>query len=265
MSVRYASACLFIFCYLLFAMGPVLAADDALKNLIARAVDYPDRWQRDLKKDLTNQPAAILEFTGIAAGMQVLDLYSGNGYWSEIFARAVGASGRVVAHSSAAYREFTGKVADLRFANGRVPRVELLHSELDDLRLGRAKFDIIFLALAYHDIYFYADFSPLAGRDRFLMQLREALKPGGRIIVIDHAALDGRGLLDVQNLHRIEESYLRRDFESNGFVFVAASEALRNPHDDRTSKVFDAQIRFRTDRFVLSFERAPEPSPPAQP
>ncbi len=250
---------------LLFISTSVAAGNTSDKPVaespIARLLDAPDRSSADLERDLTSAPAAIVEFAGILPGMRVLDLYSGGGYWSELFAEAVGPRGRVLAHSSAAYREFTGDMAATRFANHRIPRVTTLESEVDDLKLGHARFDVIFVSLTYHDLYYYADVSPIVGRERFLQQVRDALKADGTVVVVDHAAAADRGPRDAQTLHRIEESYLRHDFEANGFTFDAASEVLRNPRDQHTLDVFDPSIRGRTDRFVLRFKRAPDGAP----
>lgn len=237
------------------------ATTSARDPLIEQATDYPERWQRDLRRDLTDRPSEVLAFSGVAPGMQVLDLFSGNGYWSELFARAVGAGGQVVAHTNDAYRGFVGDLTRKRFANRRVPRVKTLVSELDDLELGRDRFDLVFFALAYHDLYYHADYWPQPGRDRFFRQLRAALKPGGTLLVIDHAADGGTGTAAAQTLHRIDEAFARQDIVEAGFEYVAESDALRNNHDDRLRAVFDAEIRGRTDRFMIRFRRPLDPAP----
>ena len=248
-------------CVLLALAGTAAAEVPNGAAIIEQATDYPERWQRDLKRDLTDHPIEVLSFSGVAPGMQVLDLFSGNGYWSELFARVVGPNGRVVAHTNRAYRGFVGKLADRRFADGRVPRVRILVSELDDLELGRARFDLVFLALAYHDLYYHADYWPQPGRAHFFRQVLAALEPGGTLLVIDHAADSDTGTAAAQTLHRIDEQFARQDFVDAGFEYVAESDALRNNHDDRLRAVFDAEIRGRTDRFMIRFRRPPAPAP----
>ena len=85
--------------------------------------------------------------------------------------------------------------------------------------------------------------------------MRKALKPGGKLLIVDHAAADGSGNSVTQEIHRIDEAFAREDIESNGFRFVASSDALRNPEDERTKNVFDKTIRGKTDRFILLFEK----------
>jgi len=81
------------------------------------------------------------------------------------------------------------------------------------------------------------------------------LRPGGRLLVVDHAAVAGSGSSAAQELHRVDEAFARADFERAGFRFVASSDALRNRADDHSKSVFDEAIRGKTDRFVFVFEK----------
>ena len=60
---------------------------------------------------------------------------------------------------------------------------------------------------------------------------------------------------DALELHRIHESFVKSEIEGFGFRFVESSDALRNPDDDRTMIVFDSDVKGKTDRFVLVFEK----------
>lgn len=237
------------------AYAPSSSGADTPAAHVTAALDDPDRWERDRERDTRSKPAEVLGFIGVEPGMSVLDLFTGGGYWAELFAGAVGTTGSVVAHTNTAYRNFAGPLLTSRFANERVPGVVVIDSEIDDLALGRERFDLIFIGLGYHDLYFYADFWPLPGRDRFFAQIFAALKPGGIIAIVDHAAAPGTASRAVQTLHRIDEDYARADWERAGFEFIGASEVLRNTADDRTVSVFDDGIRGHTDRFVYRFRK----------
>jgi len=140
-----------------------------------------------------------------------------------------------------------------RLAGNRLPNVVALESEFNNLRLGAGNLDMILLVMSYHDIYFVDDFWPTPGRNYFFAQIHRALKPGGVLAIVDHAAIPGTGITAVQKLHRIDETFARTDIESAGFRFTGATDALRNREDDRTLSVFDDAIRGRTDRFVYRF------------
>jgi SAM-dependent methyltransferase len=97
------------------------------------------------------------------------------------------------------------------------------------------------------------DFWTPPDHDGFFARIRKALKPGGVLIVIDHVALPGTGNSAPQQIHRIDEAFAKRDIESTGFRFQAASDALRNPGDDHTILAYDEAIRGHTDRFIYRF------------
>ncbi len=217
------------------------------------AVNNPARSLADRERDKTSKPNAVLNLADIKPGMTVLDLFAGGGYYSELLSYAVGPEGRVISHTNAVYESSTGEEATSRFKDKRLPNVSRVISEIDKLGLEKASLDMMFLVLTYHDIYFTADYWPKVDRDNFFRQIRESLKPGGVLVVVDHSALANTGLSAAQELHRIDEAFAKQDIESAGFTFDAASDVLRNSNDARTLSVFDEAIRRKTDRFVYRF------------
>jgi predicted methyltransferase len=91
--------------------------------------------------------------------------------------------------------------------------------------------------------------------DDFMQQIVRALKPGGRFLIVDHAAKAGTKASVSQTLHRIEEPYARAEIERQGLRYVGGTEVLRNPADARDTFVFDPQVKGTTDRFVQVFEK----------
>jgi predicted methyltransferase len=84
-------------------------------------------------------------------------------------------------------------------------------------------------------------------------KLFAALKPGGYLIMADHAALPGQGISVGKTLHRIEESTLRQEIEAAGFKLVAEADFLRHPEDPRDAAVFRPQVP--VDEFVLKYQK----------
>ena len=118
------------------------------------------------------------------------------------------------------------------------------------------------IVMALHDIYVipkryngekYVPVGRPANANYFLDQIYQALKPGSRFVVVEHAGDAAMDSEDVFDLHRMVESLARSEVESVGFQFAESSDALRNPNDDRSMIVFDSDIKGQTDRFVLSF------------
>jgi predicted methyltransferase len=80
----------------------VFASDVALAQAApdyAAVVASPDRSDADREIDKRRDPVKLLAFTGVGAGMKVLDMGAGGGYSSELMARAVGARGAVYART----------------------------------------------------------------------------------------------------------------------------------------------------------------------
>jgi len=239
----------------LLASGLAPAADPSLYEAAVAAAERP---AADRERDANRKPADVLEFAGIEPGMTVLDLFSGGGYYSELLSYVVGPDGHVLAHSNEAYKRFVGDEFDRRFGNDRLPNVEILMAENNELSLDAGSIDAIMLVLSFHDLY-YADAEngwPKIDVDAFLAELHKGLRPGGTITVIDHAAPAGAPSDTGGTVHRIDPAIVVARMTAAGFVLDARSDLLRNPDDDYEKVVFDPAVRGRTDRFAMRFHKA---------
>jgi len=241
------------------AQAPAAAPAHVDASVYAAAVANPARSAADRERDAGRQPAAVLEFFGIAPGMNVLDMFSGGGYYTEILASVVGDSGHVVAQLNSAYLNFVGDEVKARYAENRLPNVSELMAENNELQLDANQFDAIILILAYHDTYWISPENgwPEIDRPALNAELFAALKPGGVLGVIDHQAIPGSPGETGGTVHRIDRDIVVGELQQAGFALEAESDLLRNPEDDHTKGVFDPEIRGRTDRFMLRF-RKPE-------
>jgi predicted methyltransferase len=237
---------------LLMPALPVEAAPAA----IATAVAAKDRPADDVKLDESRKPAEVLKFLGLERGDRVFDFLAGNGYYTEIMARAVGPKGVVVAWnppSLVANDKAKAAWADLR---ARAKNVAAFAVPLPNLALAPASFDFALLHLVYHDTYWESaeyDF-PRAEPADVLAKLYGAMKPGGIVGVIDHVGpAGGDTRAEVDKTHRIDPAVIRADFERAGFAFADESDVLRTPGDDLSKSVFDPAVRGKTDRVVYKF------------
>lgn len=191
----------------------------------------------------------------IQSGDRVVDIFAGAGYYSEIIAQVVSPGGELLMHNNKAYIAYVAKALEKRFEGRAVAGVKRHDREVDNLDLGENNLDAAMIVMSYHDLYHTAKDWPSINAANFIGQIVRALKPGGRFLVVDHAAATGTGNSSAQQLHRIEESFARADIESYGLILKASSGVLRNPDDDHSVMVFDPIIRGKTDRFVLVFEK----------
>ena len=227
-----------------------------IPDAVAKAVSNPQRPTEDIAKDANRKPAEVLSFFNIEPGMTVLDIFSGGGYYTEMLNSIVGEDGKVIAHSNQAYMSFTGDAYEKRHANGRLAHTETIVSELNDLELEQNSLDAAMLVLTWHDFMFADPDNGWPAIDEALLldNLCSALKPGGVLGLIDHAANSGAPADETaKTLHRIDPQVVKDSFKDSCFSLEASADFLANPDDDHSLSVFDKAIRGNTDRFVLRF------------
>ncbi len=224
-------------------------------SIYAAAVDDPARSDDDRGRDAGRKPAEVLEFFRISEGMTVLDMYSGGGYYSEIIARVVGDSGKVIAQTNEAYLGYVGDEFRTRYANDRLPNVEVLMAENNELSLKPESLDAVMLILTYHDFIIDNPGNgwPLIDVPALLAEFHKGLKPGGIVGIVDHYAAPGSPAETGDTLHRIDPALVIAGMEAAGFELLESSDILRNPDDDHTRSVFEPDMRGNTDRFVMRF------------
>jgi predicted methyltransferase len=229
--------------------------DHIVPQTLYTAVAHPDRPDADKQRDKRRKPAQVLEYLGVNPGMTVLEVMSGGGYYSELLSRVVGANGKVYSHNNKMYYDFqSDKFVEQRLEDNRLPNVIRWDKELNDLQLESNSLDATFMMLVYHDFYWSND-KP----QQVLAQLYQALKPGGILGIVDHAAPQNSGSRDAESLHgshRIDEMLVKKSLLSAGFVLDGGSNLLRNPNDDRNKPFFDKALMGQaTDRFILRFKK----------
>jgi len=225
---------------------------------VVRAIySNPIRTEEARERDARSKPEVILTLLDLKPGEHVIDLLGGSGYYSDLMAAMTGPRGEVILHNNTPYDNFVRKIVQPRYEEDPIPGIRYLKRELDEMQLEPETLDAALMVMSYHDLY-YVD--PGIGFNKtdvplFFSQVHAALKPGGRLLIVDHSAKPGAGKEDAQQLHRIEREFAIADIEGNGFRLIQSSDALSNPKDSREKLVFDADYRGKTDRFILLFEK----------
>ena len=234
---------------LLMAAGAALvlcvsAAHAAPPANVAAAVADSSRPAADKARDAARKPAEILEFAGVKSGDKVVELLPGGGYFTRVLSAAVGPTGKVYAAVPANDVEKTK--AALQKGN-----VEVVTLDAKDFKTPEPV-DVMFTAQNYHDFHLKQLALDVPAVNKTLYN---TIKPGGTLLVIDHAAVAGAPIEVADTLHRIDPAIARREIEAAGFKFVGEDNAIRNPADPKTVNVFDPSIRGKTDQFVYKFEK----------
>ena len=192
--------------------------------------------------DASRNPAQFLPFTGVTPGMVVLDVSAGGGYTSQLLALSVGPEGKVYAQRPQPGDALTKRLADRPQANF----VPVYRPFEDPVPADAPKLDLVTLVNNYHDIAYLP-----VDRAKMNQRLFAALKPGGRLVIVDHAAKPGTGTSVARTLHRIDEAVVIAEVTQAGFVLDGEGQFLRNASDTREVSSGDGQVM--TDKFALRF------------
>ncbi|GIT14566.1 MAG: methyltransferase [Gammaproteobacteria bacterium] len=192
-------------------------------------------------RDASRKPGEVLSFVGIEAGMTVLELFAGGGWYTEAISAAVGPEGMVYAQNPERFRERVAEAAAARAS--RLGNVEVIYTVGTDMfapsDIGLPEqADVAFTALNLHDYANRGDETGLA----FLRGIYDSVVPGGTLGVVDHVGVAGQ---DNAELHRMEASKARKLLTAVGFVVEAESLILTNPADDHSLGIRDPSIRFQ--------------------
>ena len=221
---------------------------------IAAAIHDPARPEADVKRDADRKPLEALAFAGVHPGEKVADLIAGGGYFTRLFAKAVGPTGHVYTIQPAEIIKIAPKYLDeIKSVTSAYPNVSLIIDPLPQALNTPEKLDLVWTSQNYHDMH-----DPFMGPEDMAAVNKavfDALKPGGVYIVLDHAAAPGSGVSATNTLHRIDPEAVKREVEAAGFVFDGESKILRNPADPHTANVFDKSIRAHTDQFIYRFRK----------
>jgi predicted methyltransferase len=211
-------------------------------------VASPDRTAADRQTDARRKPVEMLAFIGLRPGMTALDVSAARGYTTELLARGVGPTGKVVGQSpmpasgdpapppAFVERQKNPQLAHMQFV--RRPFDDPVPPEL------KGKLDVVTLMFNYHDMgHLHVD------RAKLNRAIYDGLKPGGMYVIADHSGRAGTGISESGTLHRIEEAFLVKEVEAAGFKLVARGDFLRHPQDARDQ----ADPPYPKDEFVLKF------------
>jgi len=209
----------------------------------------PDRSDADRQADKRRDPVPFLAFAGLRPGMKVLDMGAGAGYSTELAARAVAPTGVVYGQNPPDFSE-RGKAAfAARLATPAMKNAMSLARPFDDPAPPDVHdLDVITFLFFYHDTTYMS-----VDRAQMDHKLFAALKPGGLLVIADHAAKAGADISVGKSLQRIDEAVLRREVEAAGFKLVAEGAFWRHPED---TKDFSTQRPpAPVDEFALKFQK----------
>jgi len=179
------------------------------RESIAKGLVGPDR-------DSTERPNDLVREIGVQTGMTVADIGTGPGYMLSFLSQAVGAQGTVLAEDI--FDDFLAS-AKARATSLHLTNVQFIHGTERNPSLPPRSVDLILALDSYHHYDYPRDM--LAG-------FREALKPGGRLAIVEYYKRAGAmgGSDRALNHIRLDDSGVIQEVQSAGFTLVKESEHI---------------------------------------
>jgi predicted methyltransferase len=173
-------------------------------------------WLERAARESEEQPRKAVRLLELKPGMVVADIGAGSGYYTALLSAAVGPTGKVYANDVQA-----GMLELLRRRQEREGwrNVEVVAGAVDDPRLPANSLDLALLVDVYHEFS-----EPQA----MLRRIREALKPGGRLVLLEFRKEDPA--VPIRAEHKMSVAEVRAELEPEGFRFERGLPGLPWQH-----------------------------------
>ena len=187
----------------------------------ALAQDDRSRTSSESRRDQWQKVDEIFAAMAVTSGAVVADVGAGDGYFTSRLSRAVGDSGRVYAI------DIKASVVDRlrrRVSEEGLSNVDVVQGTADDPRLPAATFDAALIVNAYHE---------MTEHQAILAKLKAALKPGGRLVIVEPVSTSYRNSSrdEQTRRHEIAVDFVRQDARDAGFVQVRLEDPFLKRRD----------------------------------
>ena len=173
----------------------------------ARPAGQRSTAQEEIAREAWQNVREIFTAMGVGPGAVVADVGAGHGFLTVRLARAVGPEGRVFAVDidERAIERLRGRVQQELLTN-----VSVIKSDANNPRLDSGSLDAAVIVNSYHE---------MTEHQAVLQQLRAALKPGGRLVIVEPIAeklLKGEREQQTK-VHEIAARFVEQEAREAGF------------------------------------------------
>lgn len=177
-----------------------------------QGADWLERDQR-LSEEAPDDAIRLLK---IPSGAAVADIGAGSGYMTERLSSQVGPTGRVYAND---VQPQMIEILRRRLEKQRITNVVLVQGTVDDPRLPAAAIDLALMVDVYHE---------LSQPQAMLRRIREALKPGGRLVLLEYRQEDPS--VPIRPEHKMSVREAKLEVEAEGYTLSRVDESLPWQH-----------------------------------
>jgi SAM-dependent methyltransferase len=173
-------------------------------------------WLERGEREQEEAPDVALNVLKIPKGATVADIGAGSGYITVRLAARVGPTGHVYAND--VQPQMLNLLAR-RLSNSKITNVTLIEGTFDDPKLPPASLDLAIMVDVYHE---------LSQPQAMLRHLRESLKPGGRLVLLEYRKEDPT--VPIKPEHKMSVAEAKMEVEAEGFSLTKVDEALPRQH-----------------------------------
>lgn len=199
-------------------------------NAYYRGADV-EHWQEIFERpgrEVFDRRFEVLKAIGVYPGMTVADVGAGTGFYTMLFARAVGSYGTVYAVDIS-----ESFIADIerRAAEYRVENVETIVNDQEDTGLPADSVDLVFVCDTYHHFEYPRS---------MLGSIARALKEDGELVLIDFRRIQGVSSPWVMSHVRANREEVTKEVVEAGFELAEELNLLRENYVLRFRKASSA-------------------------
>jgi ubiquinone/menaquinone biosynthesis C-methylase UbiE len=173
-------------------------------------------WLVRPERQSEEHPDEALDALKIPKGATVADIGAGVGYFTWRLAERVGPSG--VVYGEDIQQAMLDQLRKNMQARG-VANVRPVLGAIDDPKLPKESVDLILLVDVYHEF---------SEPEKMLDRMREALKPGGRLVLLEYRGEDPK--VPIKPEHKMTLKQVRAEVEPEGYRFGESIEVLPEQH-----------------------------------
>jgi len=173
-------------------------------------------WLDRPERDDQEKPSIVLDALKLRGGETVVDLGAGSGYFTFRIAPRVGRAGKVLAVEI--QDEMLQTIRQHAQAL-KVTNVEAVKGSETDPNLPAKAVDLVLMVDVYHE---------LAYPFEVMTKIREALKPGGRVVFVEYRKEDPD--VPIKFVHKMSVEQVKREMKAVGLAHLQTLETLPLQH-----------------------------------
>lgn len=174
------------------------------------------QWLERPEREAEEQPEKALDALGDLKGATVADIGAGSGYMTVRLAERVGRGGRVYAND---LQPEMLQMLSSRLEREKIENVTLVRGALDTPNLPAGAIDLAIMVDVYHEF---------SQPQKMLGGLREAIKPGGRLVLLEYRKEDPS--IPIRPEHKMSVAEAQMEVEAEGFTLSKVDDRLPRQH-----------------------------------